>query len=80
MNTFLNVGDKLRTVNDSAWEDYITGEVVTGPDYGQIVTVRKIGVEYHGNQWYAVAWFDEFPGDSHDDAFMLYEFELFTED
>jgi hypothetical protein len=57
--------------NICEWVDQKTGYDIPGPTLDEMVTIRKIGVEYDGCQFVPIVWLEEYPGDTDDDAFVL---------
>ena len=57
--------------NICGWVDEKTGYDIPGPSHHEMVTIRKIGVEYDGRKFVPIVWLEEYPGDTDDDAFVL---------
>ena len=53
------------------WVDEKTGFDIPGPTSDEKVTIHKIGVEYDGYEFTPIVWFEEYSGDTNDDAFIL---------
>ena len=76
----LKVGDKLTcAVAGDSWYDYLTDADVDGPELGDVVTVRAIGVDSEYGTWRPTVWLEEFPGDTDDDSFYLSNFDIIDE-
>lgn len=70
----LKSGDKLICTCVEGWEISETGADAIGPEFGDIVTVRAVGVELlSASMWGPLVWLEEFPGDTDNEAFQLQE-------
>ena len=80
MNKSIEVGTKLRCLNQEGWIKLVDFDLVdaSGPAFDEIVTVRRIGIEIENDEVMAVAWFEGYLGESYDDAYDVtgFEFEL----
>lgn len=65
------IGQKLRCITDSGWYNAVTDADLAGPAYGEVVTIRCFGCAYNDGDFIPTAWFDEYPGMSNDDSFIL---------
>ena len=79
MSRILKIGDKLRCVGSGEWHNVETKNKTDGPDNLEVLTVRKIGIEFIANEWLPVVWFEEYPGDDSETAFEIYDFDLVEE-
>jgi len=66
----IEVGQTL-LCNIDDWVDEKTGYDIPGPTLDKRVTIRKIGAEHDGYEFIPIVWFEEFPGDTDDHAFIL---------
>lgn len=76
----IDIGTKLICTAPNLWCDNTTLAEVTGPVDGDILTVRRIGVELVEDEWVPVVWFEEWPGDAYEDAYEVqyHTFEVFA--
>lgn len=76
----LQKGDKLICANADGWEGTPDSlEFDSGPERGDIVTVRDFGIECYNGDFRPIVWLEGYPGVNPDDAFFLDFFDLFEE-
>ncbi len=67
----IDIGTKLICISDGGWCIDDADSIVSGPSDGDIVTVRRIGIELIDGVWIPAVWLEEWPGDTYDDSFEM---------